>query len=281
MIKTILEKFNIKNPDKISQCINQEDGSTYNVWEIDYEGKKYILKQTKGLEKEIYEKISPRAGIPEYFGSTILEDKEYLLIEYISGCDLCKCKREQLIKVLDALINIQNIYWDKDDKIGYAFNEGYQSCQKRKEYLKDSLIEQAYERFLAVYSKIPRTLCHNDLLPFNVIINDKAYIIDWEQAGILPYALPIVRLIAHGQSDENALFYMSDDDKKFAIEYYYCNFIKSKNIDYLEYLKTINYFLLYEYTEWIMLGNKYEDADKERFIYYKTLAINHILENKL
>ena len=191
MIKTILEKFNIKNPDKISQCINQEDGSTYNVWEIDYEGKKYILKQTKGLEKEIYEKISPKAGIPEYFGSTILEDKEYLLIEYISGCDLCKCKREQLIKVLDALINIQNIYWDKDDKIGYAFNDGYQSCQKRKEYLKDSLIEQAYERFLAVYSKIPRTFCHNDLLPFNVIINDKAYIIDWEQAGILPYALPI------------------------------------------------------------------------------------------
>ena len=105
--RKISEKFNIKNPDKISQCINQEDGSTYNVWEIDYEGKKYILKQTKGLEKEIYEKISPRVGIPEYFGSTILEDKEYLLIEYISGCDLCKCKREQLIKVLDALINIQ------------------------------------------------------------------------------------------------------------------------------------------------------------------------------
>lgn len=51
MIKTILEKFNIKNPDKISQCINQEDGSTYNVWEIDYEGKKYILKQTKGSIK--------------------------------------------------------------------------------------------------------------------------------------------------------------------------------------------------------------------------------------
>ena len=53
MIKTILEKFNIKNPDKISQCINQEDGSTYNVWEIDYEGKKYILKQTKGLKKKL------------------------------------------------------------------------------------------------------------------------------------------------------------------------------------------------------------------------------------
>lgn len=43
-------------------------------------------------------------------------------------------------------------------------------------------------------------LCHDDLLPFNVLVSeDRAVLIDWEFAGILPSPASFARLIAHGR----------------------------------------------------------------------------------
>ena len=114
------------------------------------------------------------------------------------------------------------------------------------------------------------------MLPFNVIVNDSAYLIDWEHAGILPYPTPLVRLIAHGKDDPKYIFYMTDEDKNFAIEYFYKHCIKYHNVNYDEYIKTINLFLVYEYSEWIMLGNKYENTNTERYNYYIDLCRKHI-----
>ena len=65
--------------------------------------------------------------------------------------------------------------------------------------------ERAYEQYLQIYSDVPRTLCHDDLLPFNVLCaKERAVIIDWEYAGILPYPTSLARLIAHCEEDESA-----------------------------------------------------------------------------
>ncbi len=118
-------------------------------------------------------------------------------------------------------------------------------------------------------SSIPRTLCHDDLLPFNVLIaKGKAAIIDWEYAGILPYPTSLARLIAHGEEDGKAFFHMKQADKDYAIEYFFEHLLKDKGINYDDYLRTMDYFLLFEYCEWIMLGNKYNDTKSERFKAY-------------
>ncbi len=65
---------------------------------------------------------------------------------------------------------------------------------------------------------------------------------------------------------------MKQADKDYAIEYYYEHLLKDKGINYDDYLKTMDYFLLYEYCEWVMLGNKYNDTDPERFKSYSIKA---------
>ena len=76
--------------------------------------------------------------------------------------------------------------------------------------LGDADLERAYERFLQIYGEIPRTLCHDDLLPSMCFCSgDRAVLIDWEYALILPYPTSLARLIAHGEEDENAFFHMT------------------------------------------------------------------------
>ena len=122
------------------------------------------------------------------------------------------------------------------------------------------------------------------MLPFNAIYNEEnniTYIIDWEESGILPYLNSFARFISHFEEEEGAFFYMKDEDKAFAIDYYYDYLIKAKGITYQDYRMHLNLFMLYEFCEWIMLGNKYKDADRVRFDKYKKKAHELIDEIKL
>ena len=259
-----------------------EDDSTYDVWLIDCTLGKFVLKKVKNVEVEIYATFFKNKikGVPRFF--TKINDCEttYIVIEYIEGKTLFKCDRESLKKALDALISIQERYWNDPiyNDVGYTFEMSMQSRINRGQYLADDEIESAYNVFLSLYAKLPRTLCHDDFLPFNAIVsNNCATIIDWEYAGILPYPVSIARLIAHTEEDENSFFYMTNDDKNFAIQYYYDNLVSKYNISYDEYEYTLDLFLLYEYCEWIMLGNKYPNADnKERFQVYLNKAKEHL-----
>ena len=196
-------------------------------------------------------------------------------MEYIEGDDLCKCNRAKLKNVLDALISLQQKTWkiQEIDQCEYSFEKSLVQRQNRGKYLNDTLLEEAYEKFLRVFQSVPRTLCHDDLLPFNVISNnEKAVLIDWECGGILPYPTSFVRLIAHTEENENALFYMSKSDKCYAIDYYYENLLKKNGISYIDWLDTLECFLFYEYCEWVYVGNKYNVTDGEYFKKYLPIA---------
>ena len=49
---------------------------------------------------------------------------------------------------------------------------------------------------------------------------------------------------------------------------FFAHLIKDMGINYDDYLRTMDYFLLFEYCEWIMLGNQYNDTKSERFQAY-------------
>jgi thiamine kinase-like enzyme len=175
---------------------------------------------------------------------------------------------------------LQDEYWDVKDKsdTGYTFEKSLKGRIDRGAYLCDNELEAHYNKFLSAYQNIPRTLCHDDLLPFNILVSDDgATIIDWEYAGMLPYLTSIARLIAHCEESDDAFFYMKDEDKRFAIDYYYDNLIKQKGIAYENYRHDLDLFLFYEYCEWIMLGNKYPDsADMERYKSYLEKTKRHL-----
>ena len=265
----------------ISPFINAEDGSAYGVWKVQSQGMTYVLKKAKGQEISIYTSFFNRElrGAPRFLGSTTFDGEAYFLMDYVPGEDLRRCNRKKLIGALDALICLQDFYWERRELpgVGIAFADSFVGRKNRKNYLNDKELEEAYDAFLAQYAALPRTLCHDDLLPFNVLVGEeKATIIDWEVGGILPYPTSLARLIAHTEDSADAFFFMTEEDKAFAIDYYYENLVKNKGISYGDYRKALDAFLLYEYCEWIMLGNKYPDGDKVRYCAYLEKAKAHI-----
>ena len=261
------------SPDAtISQLKREEDDSFYQVWRIDTDNTSYILKQAKENEAEIYQSIlAPlRDGIPTLYQTITIEDNIYLLMEYIEGENLCQCNRAKLTSALDALISLQKETWEASS---CGFDNSLKHRQNRGKYLNDQLLENAYDRFLQVYQSTPRALCHDDLLPFNVIVSDqKAFLIDWEAGGILPYPTSFARLIAHTEENAGALFYMTQADKEFAIDYYYEHLLKHKGISYAQWRDTLEFFLFYEYCEWVYVGKKYNATDGEYYKKYLPIA---------
>ena len=135
---------------------------------------------------------------------------------------------------------------------------------------------------MRMYRTVPRALCHDDLLPFNVLASDnRAVLIDWECGGILPYPTAFARLIAHSEETENALFFMTSEDRIFAIDYYYNNLLKEMGISYTEWRNTLEYFLFFEYCEWVFVGNKYDAKNSEFYKKYLPIARQQARKIKL
>lgn len=254
----------------------EEDGGAYAVWRIDAGSGSYVLKRAKAFELETYRCFfrDKKPYAPAFYGSCAFDGTEYFLMEYCPGEDLRRCEREKLRKALDALIEMQEEFWQREALYGSAFTleQSLVGIENRGRYLGSKRLEEVYAAFVRIYQTTPRTLCHDDLLPFNLLIGERAVLIDWEYGGLLPYPTSFARLIAHGREEEGAFFYMTREDRNFAIRYYYDGLIKKHGIPYAEYRRTLDYFLFYEYCEWVMLGNRYDNRSDERYGYYRRLA---------
>lgn len=280
----VLKQLSIDDVLDLARFINEEDGSYYDTYVVTTSTKKYIVKKSNinELTNYLYLLRNLKPNIPKLYKSTEYNDEIYILFSYFDGHNIRKCNRDDLIKALDALICIQDKYWEKvelNESIYYKYKDTLKSRIERGKYIKDPLFAKYYEEFLNIYQNVNKTLCHDDLLPFNVLVNDtQAYLIDWEYASIMPYPTSLARLLAHFEENEDAFFYMKESDKEFAINYYYDNFIKHKNIPYDKYIETMNYFIFYEYMEWIMLGEKNNDKELPRYKEYYQKALKHIEE---
>ena len=269
----------------ITQLKHVEDNEPYQVWSIDTGTARYILKEAKEDEAETYRLILSELNescIPSIYQRISTGENTYLLMEYVDGENLCKSNRAKLTLALEALISLQRKTWNNHSLsvYGYSFDKSLRSREHRGKYLNDPLLEEAYDKFMQMYHIVPRALCHDDLLPFNVIVSDqRAVLIDWECGGILPYPTSFARLIAHGEDTEEALFYMTSEDRAFAIEYYYDNLLKEMGISFAEWKNTLEYFLFYEYCEWVFVGNKY-NAQNSPF-YKKYLPIAKLQAQKI
>ena len=272
-----IDAVSIPKGATITRLKHKEDNEPYQVWKIEADNARYIIKEAKESEKEIYQAILAKLNesVPALHQVITIDEKTFLLLEYIEGEDLCKCNRTKLTHALDALISLQKNTWEAQT-VGQwecSFEKSLVQRQNRGKYLNDSLLEEAHEKFLIVFQSVPKALCHDDLLPFNVISdNEEAFLLDWECGGILPYPTSFARLIAHTEENEDALFYMTKADKRFTIDYYYDNLLKENGISYIDWLNTLEYFLFYEYCEWVYVGNKYNATDGEYYKKYLPLA---------
>ena len=65
---------------------------------------------------------------------------------------------------------------------------------------------------------------------------------------------------------------MTLEDRTFAIDYYYENLLKNMGISYTEWINALEYFLFYEYCEWVFVGNKYNAQNSEFYKKYFPIA---------
>ena len=73
---------------------------------------------------------------------------------------------------------------------------------------------------------------------------------------------------------------MTQLDREFATQYYFEHFIREKGIEYPEYRRKLDYFLLYEYCEWVAIGVKYGETNTERYRMYYAKAKEHLKKLK-
>ena len=251
-IKSIVKKIVDEEILSIERRKYEDYEGYYNVWKVVSNNNSYILKQATIDELNNYNKLNSDS-LPKLYGHTKYYNKTYILIQFINGINLNEATKENVIKVLDSLISIQERYWNHSGIIGISFEEKLSKVIKRKEYLCDEILEKAYDKFINIFTSCEITFVHDDLLPFNVIINNP---------------LSICRLITHCKEEKDYIFYMKEEDKQFAIDYYYTNFIEKHNIKKEKYLKTIKSFMFYEFTEWVFVYNKYNKSKDQRYEYY-------------
>lgn len=251
----------------------EEDGAEYSVWKL--QGRNTaVLKKTCIEEQQVYTAFFsvPCSAVPQVYGFREYKGQTYLLMEYVPGETLSRCTRQKLIPALDALIATQERFWEdrSHEDVGYNYLKYLTSREKRLPYMGD--LTPAYESYLQEFRRLPRTLCNDDLLPFNVLVDgQRAVILDWEYAGILPYPCALARLLAFGEEDEGEMFQMSLEDRQFALEYYYQKLLRSKGIGWEEFLHSMRLFFLKEYSEWVYCANS-SGEDSPYFSKYGKMA---------
>jgi aminoglycoside phosphotransferase len=256
-------------PDTVlTPFLAEEDARAYTVWKVRGPERTAVLKKTEASEARAYEVFfSDPDPVPQIYGKAQIGEDTYLLMEYFPGETLSKCQKSHLILALDGLIALQEKYWQAKERADFpcTFDEEYTYLQGRLDYMED--LAPCYQAYLDLYETLPRTLCHDDLLPFNVLCDgERAVFIDWEYAGILPYPTALARLLAFGEEDTDFLFYMTEADKAFGLDYYYEKLIKNKSISRPDYDRTMQLFFFKEYSEWVYTARKAGDVSGD---YYK------------
>lgn len=255
----------------VAERFCEDDGDyqrKYNVYKLTVDGKPFVLKKSDEKEAAIYRSFLQGRGfgVPEYFGSVEQGGILWLLMEHIDGPDLRKFTREMALACAETLSQIQNACWNSPVGDG-RFQRYWKRINRRAECLKDyPELAEAYKLFLARQKDCPRTLCSGDFLQCNGLLRDgRAYMIDWAFGGIMPYALDIARLIAHGSEKPEPHgfpFYMDAELRSIFVRAHYERL--EQKPDWEQYIRDIKLAALNEYVEFMeVLINDPETSREE------------------
>lgn len=227
----------------------------YNVYKLSANGKTFVLKKSDSREVTLYRDFLQNRGfaVPEYYGYVEHGDALWLLMEHIGGPDLRRFDREMALASAKTLSQVQSAYWNTPIDDG-RFQRYRERINRRARCLLDyPELAEAYRLFLARQEDCPRTLCSGDFLPCNGILrNGRVYMIDWAFGGVMPYALDVARLIAHGSEkpEPNAFpFYMDGDLRSAFVRAHYERL--ERKPDWEQYIRDIKLAALNEYVEFL------------------------------
>ncbi len=227
----------------VSQVKDAKLSKVYNVYEIQTEKCRYILKQNSDYDElNAYLKFSRDGNfrIPYLINYRVMDNNVWLLLSHSGNQDIRGCHMDTVTsQVASAIAEIHLFYFNTQIK-SYVY---YQDILK----VVPVKYKEIYKYFLRKIVLTPWTLIHNDLLPINILTDFKTVtIIDWEpKYG--PYFLDIARLIAH--RDYEGIKYMPNDFIFGFIDDYYSLVMETYNIEYSVYKKDVLLGVVFEYIQ--------------------------------
>lgn len=230
----ILEKLNVKNTREILRFVDTKLDKIYDVYLVEIEKKKRILKQLgeRRFDKAKYDTYFAGYGfaVPEIFDTVSAGEKDYVLMEMVEGIDARGCSEDDAAKIGVELAKIQRHYLQAGghtESAEYYWNRYLEKYyEKIKMFFPD--VDEAWEHAKQRFYGAPQTLVHDDLLPINVLLaEERPWIIDWEIAGVYPYFLDLARF-AYVNISELQTFFISKESAKAFLDAYYDEMIKNE-----------------------------------------------------
>ena len=249
----------------------------YNVYRLTAGDRAYVLKASDSEEVRLYERYLSAPGLPgpRSYGSGTWDGRVWLLLDYVDGPDLRDFADEMTGPCADALASVMDRFWGAPE--AERFDRYMERVRRRAKCLADEpVLAAAYELFLDRQRTCPRTLCSGDMLPCNCLFSQGRVILaDWAFGGVMPYALDIARLIAHGGdpgSHPPFPFSMTEAQKRDLVEQVYIKLPQKPAWE--QYLLDIRLAALNEYIEFIedALLHPAEPRDRVFDWYYSRAA---------
>ena len=181
--------------------------------------KRFDSPKRLAAETAILRLLSGGLPAPRLLGAT----DTCMLTEFLAGEDLSEASDAGIAAAAKSIAEIMN---------AFPFDGAYNRAAAEKEIAlredrlaclrEEPLLHAAYAAFLARLKEMPLTLANGDLVPINCLYNgERAYLIDWEYGGFLPYALDLGRFLAHSGEEGTAVYRMTDAQKRLFVDTVY------------------------------------------------------------
>lgn len=204
MNRDVLQRLTTIDIDYYKQMSDQRLDKDYAVYLIENQQKeKFILKKATQNEVKINELLSEyKEAVSPKVISIKSDDKgiPWLTIDYVDGPDYTKLSTEYAIKLGKSLAKMANFFnrkLDLLDDVKPIISSQVVSKQTLLSKLpKDTYLYKNYQYYINRFVEMPKSICHDDLLPINIIFDRKNHtpkIIDWEHGRQSSYITDIAR----------------------------------------------------------------------------------------
>lgn len=225
-IAAVAEKYGVTKKENCLRFIDTQWDKIYDVWLLQGENGKFILKKDKKRrgDKTVYDAYFAGRdfAVPEILDALELGDDLYVVMEYAEGDDARGCGAEDAARIGRELGRIQREYLTEG---GHTKLSDWYFTEIVEDYwntVKERFpgYEEVYAFIAKRFFEVPHTLIHDDLLPLNALVNGgKVYILDWETSGIVPYFLDLGRFAF--VTDQDNSFYISHSSAMAFLDAYY------------------------------------------------------------
>lgn len=196
---------------EVSPFFNERLDKEYQVYCLaTREGKSVVLKKVSKKECDAYQLLNRVEIFSEFINQTKDSSGEYwLTTEYFPGEDLSILKKEAAIKLGEELAKLANCFFEENNSLRTfspnlekQIDSKYQLLEKLKSNLG---LYKTYEAYIIRFKGMPKTICHDDLLPINVLFDEKTNqmkILDLEDVRLSSYICDVARFGAFYSGDE-------------------------------------------------------------------------------